>query len=646
MCGIAGYLLGSPLKSSPQKIHSLLNPIRRRGPDDEGIFLISREKRISQHYKTDQTVSAVASRLKHINNPLDMIEHDLALIHARFSIIDLSEGGHQPFVSQDKSLTIIFNGEIYNYIELRNELNKLGVQFHTSSDTEVLVEGYRVWGDQLWNKMNGFWAVVLYDAVKDRVVFSRDRIGVAPLYYRETKEGLYFASCLESLIGIDPQGISMDQEVVRGFIETGLKDHDQTTFYAEIKSIPSASTVTLQKGQCHYSRTVIQPYWELPSQRLETRDISFDTAVKRYREILFNAVDIRLRADVKVAFELSGGMDSSSIVAAAAELRKNKIITYTAKISGADEEPMARMILKRYPVDFRVIQSVEDHFARDCEKFNAVMEEPYDNPNAYAHHQMLRMMRHDDVRVVITGAGGDEVFAGYENSFWPKAYQELRAKGGRSFWQADVYEFCRRFKTASMIRKTLQHYLRDSFKRLLWENKTGNVKENSEPITAALRYQRQYKKLSFHQQTLFHFNVGLLPFYMRSSDHFTMGIPVEHRFPLLDYRLVELGLQMPMEYLFKNGWTKYLMRKAMEPCLPKEILWRKKKMGFTFPFRKYFADHQKTFEPLFKEVHEFMSSFNYSKDYGALLKEDPLLLWRVLSTAIWMKHNAHHKDRV
>jgi len=635
MCGIAGYFLKNGAIESSRGIDLLLDPLRVRGPDDEGVCLVSRRDKSFVSCKTDFTVPSLAGRLPHFKDDLSVKAHDFSLLHTRYAIIDLSEAGHQPFVSHDRSVVGVFNGEIYNYVELRDELTSLGVKFRTSSDTEVLIEGYRFWGKALWPKMNGFWAVAIYDLTNDAIVFSRDRIGVAPLYYREMPNGFYFSSCIQGLMDLDPQGIEVDDDVVLGFAQTGIKDHDDTTFYKQIRSLPASTTVVFPAQRVRVSEASCKRYWDFPKNRLHVSDLSLDEAMVKYRETFFTAVELRLRADVKVAFELSGGLDSSSVVAAAALLRNNDVTTYTAKVKDADEEPYARSLLKSYPIDYRVLQNLEGGFREDHQSFSRVMEEPYDNPNDYTHYKMLMRMKAEGVSVVVTGAGGDEILAGYEGSFWPKAYPELKRTG--FFWEADWYEFCRRFKTLREAYKTLRHYLVDSLKYF------GNSIESKSKIppqitaTRALAHQRQYRRLSFHGQTIYHFKVALVPYYMRSSDHFTMSIPIEHRFPLLDYRMVELCMQMPITYLFKGGWTKYLLRKAMEPYLPRKIVWRRKKMGFTFPYYRYFAANRSTFEPSLANLKAINFPTEQFGTYDQLLERDPALLWRVLSIAIWVK---------
>jgi len=637
MCGIAGYFLKDLVKYDSSQIELLLASIRQRGPDDEGICLINRKAKSSRCYKTDLTVPSVGADLPHIAGGQSIGTHDLALIHTRYAIIDLTAAAHQSFISADNSLVGIFNGEIYNYIELRSELSAKGVNFRSLSDTEVLIEGYRLWGDELWNKMNGFWAVALYDFKNDRIVFSRDRIGVAPLYYREMSDGFFFASAIQPLIDIEPKGIHFDENVVLGFAQTGIKDHDDSTFYNQIKSIPAATTVVFHSNQYRLTEATHRKYWDFPNARLTPDDIPFREAVEKFRETFFNAVELRLRADVKVAFELSGGLDSSSVVAAAALLRNNDVTTYTIKVPEADEEPYARSILQYYPVDYNVLTDVEETFLDNCDSFSKIMEEPYHSPNIYTHYQMRQEMKRKGVSVVVMGAGGDETLAGYESAFWSKAYTELKNNG--SFWAADWYEFSRRFKTLKQSWETIQHYFMDLPKYLA--NRVGLQDKSSawSSESSALTYQQQYGQLSFHEQTLYHFKVALIPYYMRSNDHFTMAIPVEHRFPLLDYRLIELCLQMPVQYLFRNGWTKYLLRKAMEPYLPQKIVWRRKKMGFPFPYHRFLATNRSVLEPLLRNLKTIDFPLNEFASYDRLLKRDPVLLWRLLSIAIWIETN-------
>jgi len=649
MCGIAGYFVRKPSKGDTTTIQTLLKSIRQRGPDDEGVCLIGRGGKVCKFYRTEGTLPTI--EMEHIGHTQSIIHHDVALIHTRYAIIDLTEGGHQPFVSSDGSVVLIFNGEIYNYIELRGELSSLGVSFRTGSDTEVLVEGYRVWGHQIWAKLNGFWAVALYDFGTRCMTFSRDRLGVAPLYYRETPEGVYFASSIQGLIDIDVKSTEIDRDKVVGFIQTSLKDFDNTTFYKQVKSVPQATSLTFDQTTHSVEGATKLQYWKFPRTRLSLSDLSFQEAVNMYRDTFFNAVEVRLRADVKVAFELSGGLDSSSVVAAGALLRNNNITTFTIQVPEENEEPFARSMLERYgDIDYRVLSEPENDFPLEQCHFAEMMEEPFHSPNIYTHYKMRQKMKKEGVSVVLAGVGGDEVFAGYEGKFWPKASAELRGNG--HVWHSIKYNMAREWRGGgkrflhrerNRLRGWVGGYVktlgssqaRNSASKARgqagWESRGGQCDR-----TVAEIYQGEYGNLPFHEQSVFHWTIGLIPYYLRSNDHFTMAIPLEHRFPFLDYRMVELGLQMPVAYLFKDGWTKYILRKAMEPYLPKTIVWRKSKMGFPFPYRSFLTAHSQVFEPLIEKLQTVGLPIKEYGTYNDLLNRNPLQLWRLCSTALWL----------
>ncbi|MBF0486001.1 MAG: asparagine synthase (glutamine-hydrolyzing) [Candidatus Omnitrophica bacterium] len=619
----------------PAFIARFLNGIRQRGPDDEGVGLIDRAGRNTGFFWMEKTSKEVSAKLSRLEGKT--IPHDVALLHTRFSIIDLSSGGHQPFVSQDGLAVLIFNGEIYNYLELRTELAAKGVRFRTSSDTEVLVEGWRAWKGDLWNKLNGFWAAVIYDKKNNTVVFSRDRMGVAPLYYRETPEGLFFSSLIDPLRFIAPGGDVFDEDAIRGYLDTGIKDHDGTTFFRYIRSFPAASSVTFNYGAGSWVLGAeTRQYWDLPSRPLTEDDISLKDSSAQLEALLVDSVRLRLRADVPVAFELSGGLDSSSVVAAAARMYDRKLTAYTIKVRGKDEEPYARAMAKRYNIDLRVLTNVEDNFSHNAESFSRVMEEPYDTPANYAHHVMLKEMRRDGFKVVLTGAGGDEVLAGYEASFWPTAWREWRAHGGKSLWQADYYEFCRRFRWGPDLKKTFGAYGR-GLMRMTGLAGMFRGPEKDFVFSRAFKYVEDYDEFHFYEQRRFHFYIALLPYYLRSTDHYTMNIPVEHRFPFLDYRVAEFGMLMPISYLFRNGWNKYILRQAMAKRLPPKVLWRGKKMGFPFDFENYFLPRADEFQ-IYLRILESKGFRSWQDEtYKTLALKEPERLWRMLSVGIWLK---------
>lgn len=635
MCGIAGYALDRAL-GDDRIIARLLPPLRRRGPDDEGICLIERATGAAAAYATDRTSPVLRDSLRRWGPGGEVMLHDVALVNTRYAVVDRSPGGHQPFWSGDGSIVATFNGEIYNHIELRAELEALGVRFRTTCHTEVLVEGYGRWGDLVWERMNGFWAVALYDRRSADLVLARDRLGIAPLYYRETPAGFFFASTIRSLVEIDPSSATVDRERLADFVETGMKDLDDSTLFREIRSLPPATVARLPRPAAALRAGRRSCYWRLPQQPLGTEDLSCQEAVAHFRELLFDAVAIRLRADVAVACELSGGTDSSSIVAVTALLRGERIPTYTIKVPDQDEESFARAILGRHRVDYRVLVAPEERFIVEEPDFTTALQEPYHSPNIFTHFQMRRGMKADGAGVVLSGSGGDEVLAGYEFQFWPRAAAELRARG--MGWYAEAYE---RARAGRPPRRGL-HRLAAAARRHGGQVKRAVLGRQAPPTAAlgscrsAAEYQALYPTLSFHDQRLYHFKVAMLPYYLRSNDHFTMAIPLEQRLPFLDYRVVEFGLQLPIEYLFRDGWTKYVLRQAMAPYLPEAIAWRRQKMGFPFALVPFLVHHRAEFEAALRCLAPLALLLDTSGGFDALLGADPKKLWRLCSTAFWL----------
>ncbi len=639
MGGIAGYIFQVPEAVDITTVTGLWQGIRRRGPDDEGGVFIDRPRREVWPVVSERTQPSVAKGGRYLSPPLPA--HDVAFLQSRYALIDPTPRGHQPFRSQDGICIAVFTGSIFNYIELRTELAAQGVPLRTSSDTEVLVEGWRIWKHELWPKLNGTWAAALYDAEENTVTLSRDRLGVAPLYYRETGRGIFFSSLIQPLLEVAPGGYEIDRDVVRGFIDTGLKDHDGTTAYRHVRSLPPATTVTFScGGEAAFLGADIRPYWELPAKPFTEQSISFAEAVKLVRSTLVDAVSLRLRGDVPFAFELSGGLDSSAVVAAAAESVDRRLRAYTIKVRGRDESRYALATARRFNIDHKVLFDTEADLPQDAEVFARIMEEPYDTPADYIHHLMLRRIKSDGFQVVLTGAGGNEALAGYEASFWPAAWREWRGRGAENLWRADWYEFRRRFMTAREAVRTFMNYFQAAA-RMAGIKRAEDM--DCSP-SKAFSYLQAYRSTSYYQQRLFQCRIGLLPYYLRSTDRYTMSIPLESRSPFLDHRLMELGLMLPIPYLFQAGWTKFVLRKAMVSYLPPSVIWRRQKMGFPFVYGNYFHPRRAAFEKYLNslETHQFRGEGD--KGYAELARQDPQRLWRMLSVGIWLAAAGPTKD--
>lgn len=671
MCGIGGYALLAPARATEWLEGDLLPALRRRGPDDEGACLASRADGTVRHLRTAGTVAGLAG-LVPVGSEEAVAPHDVALAATRYAVLDRTDASHQPFASADGSVVGVFNGEIYNHEALRVELAARGVRFRTKGDTEVLVEGYRQWGQDLWPRLNGFWAVTLYDGRDRSLVLSRDRFGIAPLYARWTDRGIFFASLLRPLVALDPGGVWVDPGAVRGFVETELEGFGAATCLPPIRAIPPACALILRPGAARGLHPEAATYWTPPEERSPPGDPPLEVAAARLTELLVDAVELRTRADLPVAFELSGGLDSSSVVAAAAAAG-HEVTAYTLKWPGRDEEPFARAMCERWRIDHRVLEPrhlVGPGFRETAREFAAVLERPYHAPNVHTHDGMRRAMKADGIGVALVGSGGDEILGGYGHDFWPSARAEIRADG-RSL-QALAHGFAFGFCTPRRAVETSWYAMKRLRRRWLRAPGRGRPRPGGarrgpggggggpggggrEPgdrvggsETAAHRQRRASATLSFGELRRFHVRVGLLPHYLATDDAHSMAIPLEHRLPFLDHRLVEFALRLPAAYLFRRGWSKFILRKAMEPYLPPAIAWRREKMGFPLRLDRFLVEHRETLEPaLLRAARAGLVDGADAPSPGApdaaaaalyagMLQDDPQRLWRAGSAGLWL----------
>jgi asparagine synthase (glutamine-hydrolysing) len=460
-------------------------------------------------------------------------------------------------------------------------------------------------------------------------------MGVAPLYYRETEDGLVLGSSIRPLLAAGASRGSYDQDAIRGFLSVGLKDFDAATCYDAVRSFPPASVVRFPDGSSRLGDAAIAPFWAYPRRRWSRRDLSLTEAATQLRETLLAAVSVRQRSDLPAAYELSGGLDSSAVVACAALANSERLATYTVGVPERDEVPFAREMARRYGLHHRVLRGQEESFPGEAAAFATVMEEPYHSPNVFTCYQMRREMKADGFGVVLSGSGGDEVLAGYEYEFWPAAGRSLRQRG--AWAHALRHAAGMHFGSAARLRVTLAETI-GRFKAAagVGLRESRDWTSNGNPPPPAVDHWRRFAELPFTERVLFHFEIGQLPYYLRNNDHLTMAIPLEHRFPFLDYRMVELGLQLPIEYLFRGGWTKYAFRLAMEPLLPKAIAWRREKFGFPFPLRRFLRANSDSLQPYVNAVAA-TGLLPRRTNYSELLRTSPLALWRACSTGIWLQ---------
>jgi asparagine synthase (glutamine-hydrolysing) len=608
----------------------MADAIRHRGPDDEGYVLIQHSNGRYTHYCGPASPAPLQDTLPAIGSAAAASGANIGLAHRRFSIIDLSPAGHQPLFAADQSCCIVFNGEIYNYIELREELEQQGVRFRSKSDTEVLIEAYRAWGTDCFRRFNGFWALALYDFRNRQLILSRDRLGKKPLYWVRMGDRIYFASEIKSLLCVPEVAAAkrVNERAVWHWCVDRRRDLDNETFFEGIRVLPAGSWAVVDAG----FPANIRVFWEMPRRRLGESDISIDDAAQRVRDTLDDAVRLRLRADVPLALELSGGMDSSTVLALAARHYAGRLTTYTVKYPDPrwDEEPYARAVAEHYNVDYRVLDPDLNAFWRQVTAFTRLQEEPYHSPNMQVSQVIWSLMRVDGTKVVLTGAAGDEVFAGYAAYFW-KAQIENLLRGRWTQLLRNVSHWTERGTGPSMVTGLLRETVFSLGLRGLVRAVKGAVPAlENQYIRGIPTPTRQYHHLTYSDFQREEFINTRIPYWLLSGEKTYMGIPFEARCPFLDYRVVELGTQLPTSYLIRDGWHKWILRKAMEPLLPADVVWRPVKMGFPYPYERFFASYRDVVDLILARAR----NPHVRLDRKERLRSD----WQALSYILWYEY--------
>jgi len=616
MCGIAGivHLKNEPV--SAQALQAMNRAIVHRGPDDEGYVLIDPSGSQCYEYSGASSPKDVRDRIPRFSANAPNQRASIGLCHRRFSIIDLTGGAHQPFFDSQRSCCVVFNGEIYNYVELRDLLSGVGVSFRTQSDTEVLLEAYKHWGTSCFSRLNGFWAIALYDFRTKQLILSRDRIGKRPLFWTIAGSQLFFASEIKALLQVPAvaAGRKINDVAIYRWLVTGQKDLNNSTCFDGIYSLPAGSWAVANSSFPNNART----FWSVPQTRLPESEISTKEAASRLRSLLDDAVRIRLRADVPLSVELSGGMDSSTLVALAARHYPGKITTYTVRFpeKESNEEPFARSVASFYKTNYQVLQSPIASFWQDILSFTYLEEEPYHSPNLQTNQVIWSQMRAMGTKVSLNGAGGDENFAGYSRYYLPFQVENLqegryrtyvgnalRYSQGRTNIRGLYQPMSRFLKMSAASPTSLSYYL-------------GTIHLDRLPECETL------DKVLFGDMT-----DTLMPYWLRSGDRGYMGIPLEVRAPFLDYRVIELAFQLPVTYLIRDGWHKWILRKAVEDILPADVVWRRQKMGFPFPFARFYDQNKKIIDLILNESRNPLVDLSQSERFRSDWKTLSFILW-------------------
>ena len=631
MCAIAGYFCGHSVCRDHAQILAMTRSIAHRGPDDEGYLLAQTASGLCFDYCGEDSDARVRAQMAPLRSSADA--HNLALAQRRFAIVDPSPAGHQPMWDRERQVCVTFNGEIYNYRELRSELAALGRRCEGNSDTEVLLAAYLEWGCAALAKFNGPLALALFDRRRGALLLARDRFGKSPLYYARHAGKLLWASEIKAIQAACPEYcFPVRAQAVDDYLVHGWRDLDGT-FWEGVHDFPPASFAWVGQDLTLTAET----YWRLP-QPAAPLSIAADEAAASLRELLADAVRLRLRSDVPIAFELSGGMDSSALVALAANGLSDRLSTYTVKCGKGelDEEPYARLVAQRYraQLDYHVLTPAPQDFWSDADAFFLTQEEPFHSPNLHALQLQRRAIRATGTKVVIGGAAGDEALAGYATEYLLPYLRHLLGSGQwRRFWHEARMN--NEIGIASLLRRAVQ----DGLSNLIGEPAAGiHLRRALGPAYRAPSgtIARGNKAQDFAGRMRDNLGRCMMNYWLRSGNKTSFAIPVEARAPFLDYRLVEFALSLPPHYLIRDGWQKWLLRKAMDEQLPQEVVWRRRKQGFPFPHSAWLLQSKNIVARLLADdTCPYVDLRQLLRRYDALALNHPLPLWRLVCLGLW-----------
>lgn len=557
------------------------------------------------------------------------VEGNVGLGHRRLAIIDLSANGAQPMRHASAPVWITFNGAIFNYLELRRELEDLGVVFSSASDTEVLLNAYVAWGAKCLQRLNGMWSFAIHDGRDHTLFCARDRFGIKPLYYTNTANEFAIGSEIRQLLPLIGD-LRADAELIDDFLICGLTDHTNRTFFKGVEKL--APGHFLRVGTATGTLTIEQFYRLTPDATATSVDRV--TGPELVRALLDDAVRLRLRSDVRVGTCLSGGLDSSSVAALAASAYGNTFsaITAVSEQVSNNEEAYAAQVVDRCNLNWIRAQPTYDDFATSLRQLIEVQEEPFGGPSIMMQYAVMKSARANGVVVLLDGQGGDETLLGYDRYY--AALLRDRSVGGLFGRLAMACSSLSANANLSPLRLAMLFFAMGSatVRALAYRWRFGFMKNPSLPRSLRRFAESTRDATAMQAMEIAETN---LPMLLRFEDKNSSRFAVEARLPYLDHRFVEFTLGIPIRLKMNEGWTKWLLRKAMAGRLPDSICWRRNKIGFAAPEHLWLERHL----PLMREQVLGNALIAKHVDTKALSRRfDHLGLpmrWRLYCLALW-----------
>tara|TARA_B110001452_G_C15238955_1_gene428994 strand:- start:115 stop:2079 length:1965 start_codon:yes stop_codon:yes gene_type:complete len=633
MCGVIGIISSESRQEITDSADKMLRFIDHRGPDGRGLEVFNLPK--AQH---------------------------LALGHNRLAIIDTSDAGLMPMSNADDNLSIIFNGEIFNYIELKEELASLGYCFTTNTDTEVLLNAYAEWGSDCLNKLNGMFAFAIFNKVNSELFIARDRYGVKPLYYFFQDNLFIFASEIKSILTHENVDVAPEEEMLGKFLLTGAVNNTNLTCFSEIYSLSPGYSLKMQQGKLTTDK------WYSPTKNLLSSDANYNyqKSLSDFQDIFHDAVKLRLRSDVEVGACLSGGLDSSAIVGAVANISSNMSDPGSFKtFSSVYDDPKISEIeyvdeVTKFTntTNFSFTPQL-DAFWENIPKIIWHNDEPIQTPTTFNQWSVMEAAKNQSIKVTLDGQGVDELAAGYP-TYFSIHLAELARK-------LHVIEFIATFKDIVSTKGEGRNAASLLFRVIYlliprWAISTLSaipffrfvVKgESFQPILRK-KYKKSWRNIAKQQLLLqrkhsisiakrlrFDFYNMSLPALLRYEDRSSMAFSIEARTPFLDYRLVEFIQSLPSEYFIKEGLTKAIVRDGVSSLIPQSVFNRTDKKGYPIPSSDWLNKSNKIIKNIFSG-ETFLSTYINIDEFQKMLsvgklpiKDDEL--WRLVFAELWFR---------
>lgn len=613
MCGILGYI--SKKSIDKQSLQIATNAIQHRGPDAQGFF-----------YNDENTV---------------------AFAHRRLSILDLSAAANQPFTSSCGRYIIIYNGELYNFQEIKNQYQ---IQAKTNSDTEIIIEAFAKIGTKVFHQLNGMFAFAIYDKQTKKIFLCRDRLGIKPLFFYQDEQVFVFASELKAITKINGLDFSINKQVIPEFLHLGFITQPNT-IYQKIQKFPTAHYAEI--GINHFQNKIeFIPYWNLNESIQQEKITDFDIAKRQLNDLLFKSVEKQLIADVSIGTFLSGGIDSSLVTAIASKIKKDKINTFSIGFdyNKFDESQYAKQVSEHLQTNHHPFLVKEKDVLEQLHAIIDVYDEPYADSSAFPSMLVSKLAK-QHVSVALSGDGGDELFYGYGAHIWSERLNKFYFSTFRKLIYATTQRSDDgRIKRAGTLfnynnKQHIRSHIFSQEQYLFSENELKDLLVQPDFNFDAFN-PNEDKKWSMDQQPIWDINHYLKDDLLVKMDRASMQYALEVRVPILDNTLVDLAFKIPASFKIKDKTQKYILKEVLYDYVPKSIFDRPKQ-GFAIPLVRWLKKDWNFLidKYLNKTIIEQFNLVHYSKVKSLkdrfLKNEDYLYnrIWVLILIHWWLEEN-------